>query len=104
VNRLAQKARSFSASPELLASSFDPRLCDEKNPLAPAFDGDERGSGDIFLFDRNLFKLFHFFAAAAPMLPFIARITPGRFTPPGMPWGAPWLNRDRPHSDQLATI
>jgi hypothetical protein len=56
------------------------------------------------LFDRNLFKLFHFFAAAAPILPFIARITPGRFTPPGMPWGAPWLNRDRPHSDQLATI
>jgi hypothetical protein len=33
--------RSFSARPELLASSFDPRLCDEKNPLAPAFDGDE---------------------------------------------------------------
>jgi hypothetical protein len=26
-------------------------------------------------------KLFHFSAVAAPILPFIARITPGRFAP-----------------------
>jgi hypothetical protein len=88
VNGFTQKARSFSASPELLASSFDQRLCDEKNPLAPAFDGDGSGSGAILLFDRNLSKLFHFSAPAAPMLPFIARITPGRFaTRP--PWPEP---------------
>jgi hypothetical protein len=90
VNRFAQKVRSFSASPELLASSFDPRLCGEKNPLAPAIDGDERGSGAIFLFDRNFSKLFHFFAAAAPILPFIARITPGRFVPGNALWRALW--------------
>jgi hypothetical protein len=44
-------------------------------------------------------KLFHFLALAAPMLPFIARITPGRFAT-----GRYGLNRDRCHSDQLATI
>jgi hypothetical protein len=79
VNGFTQKARSFSASPELLASSFNQRLCDEKNPLAPAFDGDRSGSGAIFLFVRNFFKAVHFSALAAPILPFIARITPGRF-------------------------
>jgi hypothetical protein len=83
VNRLAQKVKSFSASPELLASSFGSRLCDEKNPLAPAFGGDASGSGAIFLFDRNLSTLFHVSAASAPILPFIARITPGRFAPEG---------------------
>jgi len=31
-------------------------------------------------------KLFHFSAAAAPMSPFIARITPGRFVPEGVLW------------------
>jgi hypothetical protein len=28
-------------------------------------------------------KLFHFSAVSAPILPFIARITPGRFAPEG---------------------
>jgi hypothetical protein len=81
VNRFAQKVRSFSASPELLASSFDPRPCDEKNPPVPAFDGDGSGAGVIFLFDRNLSKAVPLFCRAAPILPFIARITPGRFAP-----------------------
>jgi hypothetical protein len=44
-------------------------------------------------------SLFHLCAAAAPILPFIARITPGRF-----PGGCIGPNRDRRHSDQLATI
>jgi hypothetical protein len=101
VNGFTQKARSFSASPELIASSFDQRPCDEKNPLAPAFDGDGSASGAIFLFDRNLFKAVPLFCPrlAAPILPFIARITPGRFAT-----GRCGLNRDRCHSDQLATI
>jgi hypothetical protein len=42
---------------------------------------------------------FHLFAAAAPISPFIARITPGRLA--GECAG---LNRDQGHSDQLATI
>jgi hypothetical protein len=79
VNGFTQKARSFSASLELLASSFNQRLCHEKNPLAPAFNGDRSDSGAILLFDRNLSKTVHFSALAAPILPFIARITPGRF-------------------------
>jgi hypothetical protein len=42
---------------------------------------------------------FHLFAAAAPISPFIARITPGRRAAQRLA-----LNRDRGHSDQLATI
>jgi hypothetical protein len=52
--------------------------------------------GAILLFSQP----FHFFAVAAPILPFIARITPGRFCTRE----CIDLNRDRPHSDQLATM
>jgi hypothetical protein len=83
VNRLAQKARSFSASPELLASSFDPRLCDEKNPLAPHSTAMHQVLELSFCLIAIFSTLFHFSAASAPILPFIARITPGRFAPEG---------------------
>jgi hypothetical protein len=49
-------------------------------------------------------NLFHFSVLSAPILPFIARITPGRFAPQSALGIALGLNRDRPHSDQLATI
>ena len=81
MNRFAQKVRSFSASPELLASSFDPRLCDEKNPLASAFNGLSEVLAPSFCLTAIFSKLFHFSAVSAPILPFIARITPGRFAP-----------------------
>jgi len=47
--------------------------------------------------------LFHYSAPSAPILPFIARITPGRFAPEGA-LRSLGLNRDQHHSDQLATI
>jgi hypothetical protein len=87
VNRFAQKVKSFSASPELLASSLDPVLCDEKT-RSFRLQRVERGSSAILLFDHNLFKLFHFSALSAPILPFIARITPGRFAPRSAPGSA----------------
>jgi hypothetical protein len=92
VNRLAQKVKSFSASPELLASSFDPRLCDEKNPLAPAFGGDASGSGAIFLFDHNLFKAVPLFCRRCPDIAFYRPHHAGPLGTReylGMPWPEP---------------
>jgi hypothetical protein len=81
VNRFAQKVRSFFASPELLASSFDPRLCEEKNLLASGFEGECQVLAISFCLIAIFSPPFHLFAVAAPILPFIARITPGRFAP-----------------------
>jgi hypothetical protein len=53
VNLLRKKVKSSSAGPELLASSFDPRLCDEKSGVAVL-------------------------VRIAPELPFMAPINPGR--------------------------
>jgi hypothetical protein len=79
VNGFTQKARSFSASPELLASSFDQRPCDDRTRFLLHSTEISQVPALSFCLSAIFSKLFHFSALAAPILPFITRIRPGRF-------------------------
>jgi hypothetical protein len=64
------------------------------------FEGDDDLSRSSCCLIAIFSSLFHLFAAAAPISPFIARITPGRLARRK----CAGLNRDQGHSDELATI